>query len=504
MSTNTNASDLLTIVQYCNNIRHIHNTLLPSSNRDDLGRAVIALKSSTHKLESFQNTWLDGALDPIARSETLWGKDGWFKVRELLEEIVGTIQLWKDADNGPDNTKLGRTLFRKLVSFSLSLRPRALSIEAGSVLERALHLDKTIDQLCIQADVSFESLHGIPARKHGLVAAKPQLSRSIPIRHGAIALYQACQRSATQCKLDLDLLRNHCTSPNPQHSPRPASDSSLFYNMRFESVKPDVRLWKITAEAFSLPEGATASTNVKTYEEPDLAVFTSHPPSSSRIIGIQTNYSRDNFYFRVAAADNTKAPASKRESLALTMSKNKVSTEVVTLPYRSLKNKLDSAYNLVQCGFYLLGTPWLASLSNKRLCRLETEDRSSCLLEVKMIPVESFYLENPDALSESSQLFEIGMILIEIALEGDQGSDLEEHENPYLHAYKMLPKVYERVGSTYYRACAFCIQDRRSDPSYGRPEKYRYPEETGWDIYLKDFLEDYYMQVVSRYASSKI
>ena len=508
MSTNASAGDLLTFVRHCDNIRHVENTLSPSYDRKNLAPVTIALKSSILKLESFQNKWLDGAPDLIARSEVSWGKDGWADVQGLLEEIVGTIQLLKEASNeldntqmGPDNNKPGRTPLWKLVKLNLSIKPRELTAapaELGPILELALRLDKTVDLLGVRADISFESLHGIPARRHQLAATFPNLSRSIPIRQGAVALYQACQRSATQCELDLDLLRDRCMPPDPRNTPRSASDTDLFYHILVKSAKPDVGLRDITAEGFALPEGATISPTITAYEKPDLLILTSGPPSGSHTIGVEISYSSDLYYFRVAAAQLPTAPVSKKRSLALKMSEDKVSTEVGTLPSYSLTAKLDAAYELVQCGFYLLGTPWLASLSNKRLRRIETKGRSSCFLKVRMIPVETYYFESPVALSESSQLFEIGMILIDIAFGSDKGSDLEEHEDPYLYVSRMLPKVYEAIGEKYYRACAFCAQDRRSSPSYGRPEKYQDPRETGWGVHLKDLLENYYVQVVSR------
>ena len=90
------------------------------------------------------------------------------------------------------------------------------------------------------------------------------------------------------------------------------------------------------------------------------------------------------------------------------------------------------------------------------------------------------------------------MILIDIALDSHDTSDPVRLDDPHLYAFKRLPLVHEAVGSGYYRAYAFCVQDRRSSPSYGRYEKYEYPEQTGWEVYLKDLLTQYHVHVVSR------
>lgn len=102
------------------------------------------------------------------------------------------------------------------------------------------------------------------------------------------------------------------------------------------------------------------------------------------------------------------------------------------------------------------------------------------------------------------------MILIDIALDGPEDSDPTKREDKYLYASKKLPLVYEAMGSNYYRACAFCVQDRRSlnyrrsSESYHRHEKYWYPIKTGWEVFLVQLLEQYHVQVVSRYALSTI
>ena len=114
------------------------------------------------------------------------------------------------------------------------------------------------------------------------------------------------------------------------------------------------------------------------------------------------------------------------------------------------------------------------------------------------MPLEYIWFDNPDGLREPSQLFRIGVILIEIALDSTEVSDLAKDKDPRLFVSKTFPLVYKAVGSDYYRACAFCVQDRSSPSSYGQHQKYEYPEQTGWEVYIKGFLMEYHAQVVSR------
>lgn len=90
------------------------------------------------------------------------------------------------------------------------------------------------------------------------------------------------------------------------------------------------------------------------------------------------------------------------------------------------------------------------------------------------------------------------MISIEITLDSTEVSDLAKDGDPRLFVSKTLPLVYKAVGADYYRACAFCGQDRSSPSFYRQHYKYEYLEQTGWEVYLKGLLMEYHVQVVSR------
>ena len=158
--------------------------------------------------------------------------------------------------------------------------------------------------------------------------------------------------------------------------------------------------------------------------------------------------------------------------------------------------RIQLAFKVVECGFYLLGIPWLASLSSKRFRRLINMEGSPFVLEVQTLDLEDLYFEDPDALSEHSQLFSIGIILVEIALSDERYP--YNIRDPDLRKSKILPLVERFLGSLYSGATAFCLADRKSAPHFGRPKKCRYPEETRWTSYLTELLEECHAQVFSR------
>ena len=482
--------------------------------RSDYSKPVAdALASDEENFNSWQTLWLGTATNPTAGPESLWGDDGWIKVQEILAEMAETIKLLEHADRATeeeqDHAKVGRNPIRRLFTWSHFKKPQVPSSGSRCALDVALHIGQAIGRLRIHSELFFQSWHGIPAHRQVSPARGRQISRSVLSRHGAIALYQACQRSKGQCELDIDVWRCRSMPLNPQNTTHPEPETDTFYHILIEPLNGSkLDVWDITAKALDWPREITPSPNIKVYDEPDLAIFEPSPSASSQIIGIQPDYSGDNRYFQVAATHTATGSISESETLALRLKRKGRSTETGELQSLTLKAKVGLAYDLVQCGFCLLGTPWLASLSSQDLRTIETRDGIICVLRVQPMPLTYFDLDH--ALSELFQLSQIGMLLIDIALDGPEDSEPAKPEDKYLYASKKLPLVYEAMGSNYYRACAFCVQDRRSSDyrrsssSYHRREKFWYPVETGWKFFLEELLEQYHVQVVSRYALSTI
>ena len=479
-------------------IDNIHHDVSIPSSFNEFKQLKEALEPSRSNLQLWHDTWLLGTSDPTARPERLWGKDGWIKIQDILAEMVETTTILedahKDAEVESDRAKVGRKPKWRIYMLRLK-KPQATNSKLQYTIDVAFELGQAIERLWIHSEMIYESLHGIPARNRG----SPAINSAISVRQGAVALYEACHRSTGQCELDLDLLRDRSMPPDSQTTPYAASDTSIFYRI-FVRSKTDSKLdmWDIIAESLDEPGAAAISPTVKVHEEPDLSVFETSPASSSYTIGIQPSYSRKNYYFRVTAAHTVTDSLSKNESLALLSKSNAIPTGLGSPHSLTWIAKINLAYDLVQCGFYLLGTPWLAGLSSKSLRSIETKDRKVSVLDVTTMPLDYHFLHDHDGLSEISQLLRLGIILIDIALDSHDTSDPGRLDDPHLYAAKRLPLVYEAIGSNYYRACAFCVQDRRSSKPYERWQKYEYPDDTGWEVDLKDLLTQYHDQVVSR------
>lgn len=508
MSVDCGVGELEIISQVYARLHDIPDNLLALTRCDASNQVTQGLELSKERLEKWWWTFQCDASTPIEtairRCEILLEKDNWVKVLEILDEITRIVGLLKHVVAKPDNAKVGRKLILKIFKFGQLKKP-----QPPTSLHLALELRQTIEWLWVYSGVSNELMNG-SSKKEYSPALDQQLSRCVTVRQGAVVLYEACQRSTRRCELELDIWSDRDMPTNRQHITPLATETSLFYHITVVSATtPEVTGWNLTAQSLEGPEVVAMNPDITVHDEPDLTALEPSPLSSSHILGIRPSYSGINcdpwtdYYFEVTAAHTTAGSMSESERSAPPLKSNRPLTAVGSQRPLTWQDKWDLAYNLAQSGFYLLGTPWLASLSSKTLRIMKTKDRAVFILDVKTWELESIFLdENSYRLSDSWQLFQIGLILIDIALDYPDASDLARLEDPHSYAAMKLPLVYHVMGAYYYRACAFCVKDRRSSRddtyNYQHHSKYAYPEKTSWKCDLKQLLEEYHIQVVSR------
>ena len=186
------------------------------------------------------------------------------------------------------------------------------------------------------------------------------------------------------------------------------------------------------------------------------------------------------------------------ESLARILAGMEKVSHVSTKEYLSSEAKAKLALKVAECGFFLLGTPWFSSLSSKNLRRSndDAEDNLSFMLRTQALDYRDLIYDDPGALTETSQLFRLGVILMEIALDTPDAEKYGGRLEHDLHRISKLPSVEKTMGAQYCKATAFCLQDRRD--RFAGPEKYEGKLYTEWETYLARFLEDYHSQVYLR------
>ena len=175
-----------------------------------------------------------------------------------------------------------------------------------------------------------------------------------------------------------------------------------------------------------------------------------------------------------------------------------------------VRERLELAYKVAECGLLLLGTSWLANISSKRVQRVSrpgTDQRRRYILEAGR--------ETHDLDLVEPQTFNVGVLLTEIATAQpvlrimrfemvDHSVELDLVMNSLrdsvveqrkFRAAQVVKRVDEHMGQHYGEAVEFCLQQSQK---YKRPEWARIREFGSWrereDAY-RGILEDYYVMV---------
>lgn len=157
-----------------------------------------------------------------------------------------------------------------------------------------------------------------------------------------------------------------------------------------------------------------------------------------------------------------------------------------------LRERLDLAYNIVECGLLLLGTSWLSNLSSKNIQRISVPGRE----RRRRFLLETEDLTNKDLTSVEPQTFNVGVLLTEIATaqrvlrirkyESKSGSELHLVMASLLNlsltprslpADKVVERVKNEMGQKYSSAVDFCLQQSQKRKS------------TAWEEVLKETRE---------------
>ena len=487
-----------------------HDALSISQPTEDARKTVVVLETGQQKYRVWKKTWMENVRDPEQAAQELWGSAGWEDIRKLLSSIRDAVKKAQEEIGRPHDGYSGPKLWHGLRFLSKwkgqTVPAQSFTVKSPPPLDLAIQLSRSVDELWTYSEVAFDSLHGIFAQKINPPFRDRLLTCSLQARAGSLALYAACNRSKAGYSLEVDLFGdcggNRRSSLSCTSRSSTKTTSRLYYHLFVQAPETSAYTGDMMIESVANP-GEQDFGKTKAFDFDvntiDLAGFESWPHEKYTLFFLRPKGAYAPSYFRVAKPPAALTLDGDTESIAHLFYKDRVTsnTKLAQRPL-SLLRRIELAFKLVECGFYLLGTPWLASLSSKRLRRVETKGRKQFVLEVQTLELEDLYSEDPKALSEPSQLFSIGVLLVEIALSDPDQSNPVKIQDPGLRKSKILPLVERAMGSLYSKATAFCLQDRSSGPHFGRPDKYQKPEETGWTSYLAELLEDYHAQVFSR------
>lgn len=181
-----------------------------------------------------------------------------------------------------------------------------------------------------------------------------------------------------------------------------------------------------------------------------------------------------------------------------------------------LRERLDLAYNVAECGLLLLGTSWLSNLSSKNIQRFSgpgREPRQGRERHRRFL-LETKDLNNEDLASVEPQTFNVGVLLTEIAIaqpvlyikkyESTLGSELHlvmaslhnySLKRRSLPAHKVVERVNNHMGQGYSRAVEFCLQQSQIRKSTAWQKDNVSREWKVRDQAYRVILRDYYQEV---------
>ena len=445
------------------------------------------LETSRRRMITLKSIWLRGAKDMMIRSEKSWGGDSWKVIKIQLDEIVRCIDLLLPFRRHDTDSSLSTRSPWPRLRWTRSRKPRRTSLS-----NLALELSFAIERLCKYSDEIFTAMHIGPIQQSIIISHTESLEHSIIARPGAFLVYQGLQACKSRFDLNVDLKDNGASSVALDcWSSKECRTISSYQLMHRSGNLEDLLVQSCDFTRLSAPVDS------KILQDP-AEIFKNRPPSRTELKCIQPDTYDTACFFYVAESP---IKTSRGRSLDALLAMPRSADDNGRRPIFSVLERLDLAFQLSKCVEYLLGTPWLASLGSERVFECGSGKSSSFAISVPTLSLEDLYLEDPEALSEPSQLFRFGVLLIEVAIGKSEKFVFERIEDRYRWASNLIPDVKQAFGPEYGEACAFCIEDRRSISTHRKASKCEWPGRIEWNTYLRNILRLYHSQVIDRWVT---
>ncbi|KAL8753757.1 MAG: hypothetical protein Q9184_005329 [Pyrenodesmia sp. 2 TL-2023] len=468
--------------------------------KDDVSRQFqlqavkLRISLSLEKVKAWQDNWFGKSLNPGVSPETLWGPQASATIQQLVLEIVRTSKFIEQRLSEVEDKREDqpRSKWKRALE---SVRHKHRSANMQLLYERGIHLSDLIDELWIFSDTAFDSLHGLLAVQTKPAQSDDLIRSALHSRAGCLELYRICSKQTEDCNLEMDLRKPSWEQDKPkEHSNSPC------YRLVTEPKVQEIR--KMFVESLleqEVPADIAAMTAKS--DENDLQLFKTS--SGLQIIRVTQQGSSSLNCLRISGHRESGRLRSSPTSLEDIL-KGPKKPNIFPQELLSMKEKIELAFKITEATLYLLGTPWLSSLNSTNLRRLDSSGggHSTFMLRTPTSDLKDLISDDPAALNETSQLFRLGLLLIEIAIGTENRLETpgralyvdQDARNPdRLHK---LPQVEKIMGLQYCKATAFCLQFRQE--RFSGPEKYSGKVYSDWESYLAQILKDYHSQVFLR------
>jgi hypothetical protein len=475
----------------------------------DSGEVELKLDISLQKLLRWQTLWTGDETRSGDFWQRLWGQSGCISVLELLAKIqedcseieTATTRLGGVRSDAitKGNIRLPSKLPKLPRCFRVVWKRQVLQFEGKEIRSQAERLCYHVEQLWTVSEMSFRTHNGNTVEE-----MQPLADQSLAFemlmqkRAQSTALYHYCSTRGLDFDLEIDLVRGEadCKSPSSLTN---RLGSPLCYHLFTASSTNSVIFNDLLvvpleqSEVEGVQQDQIICTD-KDSESVDLAVVA----SKSQILCVRDGPTASQSFFQVSLPVNSVNVNVESEVLAAVLEKLQQRRLLDVADRLPLVEKIRLAYKIVECGLFLLGTPWLSHLNSETLRRIIMPDfQRRYVLHVQSSEKPN---EKPpsQALLVRAQIFQIGILLVEIAL--DRPSCLAGMEDLEFGS-SIIPYVERSMGHRYKQACEFCLTRKEDDGffldqkdasgSNGLPRQ----SDSNW------MLRQYYAEVFVRYAA---
>ena len=490
--------------------------------RYNVRQLELDVSASWQKFQVWQKTWPTDERHPEISAKALWGVQGWTHLHQMLKVIIDTsqklVKYLQELKSKADRESKPRLSWKR--AYRALQTQREPSAKMQELQELSATLTRTVDELWIYSETVFDSLHGVLSHDPTASGRGKLLDTALGSRPCSLDLYSHCSASTHNYSLKMDLLDHGGARHEPLDVP-PGASPSVFYHLITQSRSSQDSLQRLTVERVGSPEFLQwAGDNEVVQSTEKLQLLKATTSQRSVFIKVAPRGSALDSYIyipenHIEPMKLSQSPESLAGILEQQAKANSRSIgESLTGERLSLGAKIELVFKIVESGFFLLGTPWFASLSSKTLQVLKSTDEKdeSYCLKIQTLDLEDILFDDPDALAESSQLFRLGVLLMEIALNRSDLYSKSDEAGQEAFRISNLPLVEQIMGSQYCKAMAFCLQYRESGSSklsfnrraikdgqdFRKAEKYDDANFDYWQKYLGELLPQYYSQVYLR------
>lgn len=442
----------------------------------------LGVKKSLQKFRLWQETWtvLSEFQQPEVTFQAYWGAEGWSSIQHLLDDVVklskeiqGHVSRIQENQKGP--------VKRWWSAIGAARSNRSASSSPPDLRSLVVTLTAAIDLLCMYSDVVYETLHGV--REIEAPSRDRLLAWVIQSRAASVQLYIYGIQSSYVYSCDPDLF--------PDSSRSAPQLAFQLFTRNYKNLKE----FKTLVVENTFHEESTESEVVCQVDNFEGELF--EPSTAITVLKLPEQGQRPG---------NVPCLRMLKSSIVGIHLGSDPEKLINILGYSSTHGfkatRLELAFKIVEFGFFLLGTPWLSDLSSKTVRMWSSDGRQRFMLDIQPLDFTDLLLDDHEALLESSQLFRIGLLLMEIAL--DKQIDPSLLSSDKMHYVHLLFEVEQAMGPEYCRATAFCLQRQRSHETFWGSDKYSGAHREKWESFLNRFLRDYYAQVYSRFVNDVV